>query len=311
MADAVPPPYLQEVSEGIFVYVQPDGSWFLNNAGFIVGSESVVAIDTVGTEKRAHAFREAVAKTSPHPVQALINTHAHGDHTHGNFAFWPQTAVIGHEGARREILHSNAPQGVAERFPTADFGQFRHVPPMVTFTDRLTVYADDLEVQLVHFGPAHTTNDVIAWIPERRVLFTGDLVFNGGTPFAMAGSVLGWLDVIPQLRAFDADVVVPGHGPVCGAGAFDAVEAYLTWVAGLARRGREAGSAPLEVARSVDLGEFSGLTDPERLAGNLHRAYADLEAGERGEARGGRIDAATAFEDMIALNGGKPLRSHA
>ncbi len=307
----VPPPYLEEVSPGVFVYVQPDGSWFLNNAGFIVGSESVVAIDTVGTEKRAHAFREALARTSAHPVQALVNTHAHGDHTHGNFAFWPQTAVIGHERAREEILRSNAPEGVAQRFPTADFGQFRHVPPMVTFADRMSVHVDTLEVQLVHLGPAHTTNDVVAWMPERRVLFTGDLAFNGGTPFAMAGSVLGWLDAIPALRGFEADVVVPGHGPVCGVEVFDTVEAYLRWVADLARRGRADGVEPLEVAQSVDLGEFAGLTDPERLAGNLHRAYADIEADERGEARGGRIDAARAFEDMIVLNGGKPLHSHA
>jgi len=308
---SVPPPYLEEISSGIFVYVQPDGSWFLNNAGFLVGTESVIAVDTVGTEKRAHAFREAVRSTSQHPVQALINTHAHGDHTHGNFAFWPDTAVIGHELAREEILRSNAPEGVAQRFPTADFGQFRHVPPMVTFAESLNVHLDDLKLQLIHLGPAHTTNDVVVWIPERRVLFTGDLVFNGGTPFAMAGSVLGWLDVLPALRAFDAEVVVPGHGPVCDSKAFDDVERYLQWVAGLARDGRASGATPLRVAQGTDLGEFRDLTDPERLAGNLHRAYADLAADEAGEARGGRIDITTAFGDMITLNGGQPLQSHA
>lgn len=308
---AVLPPYLEEVSPGVFVYVQPDGSWFLNNAGFVVGTESIVAIDTVGTEKRAHAFHEAVRQTAQLPVQALINTHAHGDHTHGNFAFWPETAVIGHELARAEILRSTAPQGVQERFPTADFGQFRHVPPMVTFTNRISVHVDDLEIELTHLGPAHTTNDVVAWIPERRVLFTGDLAFNGGTPFAMAGSVLGWLDIIPLLRAYDATTVVPGHGAVCDPGVFDTVEAYLGWVAALAREGRAAGRSPLEVAQAAGLGDFRDLTDPERLAGNLHRAYADLEAAESGAQRGGPIDVATAFADMITLNGGRPLQSHA
>src|SRR5690606_20337921 len=125
------------------------------------------------------------------------------------------------------------------------------------------------------------------------------------------GSVLGWLDILPALRSFDAEVVVPGHGPVCGLEVFDTVEPYLRWVADLARRGRTDSVDPLEVAQSVDLGEFGSLTDPERLAGNLHRAYADLEADAQGAPRGGRIDAARAFEDMIALNGGKPLHSHA
>ena len=63
-------------------------------------------------------------------------------------------------------------------------------PPFVTFEDRLTVWVDDPRVELHYIGtPAHTTNDVVAWIPERSVLFTGDLVFAGGTPFVSTGSV--------------------------------------------------------------------------------------------------------------------------
>ena len=90
----LPPPTVEEVSPGIFAYVQLDGSWFLNNAGFIVADEAVVAIDTLGTEARSRAFHAALRRTSDKPVQALINTHSHADHTHGNFLFAPQTAII-------------------------------------------------------------------------------------------------------------------------------------------------------------------------------------------------------------------------
>lgn len=298
----LPPPTLEEVSPGIFAYVQLDGTWFLNNCGFIVGKQSAVVIDTTSTEKRAHAFLEAVRRTTSHPVQALVNTHSHGDHTHGNYLFSPETAIIAHDLCRDEVAHQNI-EATQARFPTGDFGNPIPTPPMVTFPDRLSVFVDDLLVELQYMGPAHTTNDVVAWIPERKVLFSGDLVFNGGTPFALAGSIAGWLEALPRLRALGAETIVPGHGSVCDASVFETIEAYLRFVQATAKRGFEAGAAPLELARSIDLGEFAGLGDSERIVGNLHRAYSEL----RGEPRGTVLSPA-AFTEMIEYNGGQPLR---
>jgi cyclase len=232
----------------------------------------------------------------------LVNTHSHGDHTHGNFVFSPASAIIAHERCRAEVRRAN-PDGVRARFPTGDFGQFPIVPPMITFSDRAKVYAGELEIELIHLGPAHTTNDVVAWIPERRVLFSGDLVFNGGTPFAAAGSIAGWIEALPALRALGAETIVPGHGSVCGPDVFDEIEAYLRFITDTAARGFAGGTSPLELARATDLGAFAGLTDPERIAGNLYRAYSEL----RGEPRGGALPAQM-FDDMIAYNGGQPLR---
>ena len=77
-------------------------------------------------------------------------------------------------------------------FGDVDWGELEHAPPTLTFADRLDVYVDDLLVELHHIGPpAHTTGDVVAWLPEESVLFAGDLVFNGGTPFVLMGSVAG------------------------------------------------------------------------------------------------------------------------
>ena len=299
----VPPPAIEEVSPGVFAYVQLDGSWFLNNAGFITTGEGVIAIDTTGTEKRAHAFESALRRTTPKPVQALINTHSHADHTHGNFMFAPRTAIIAHELCREEVLRGSL-AALRNAFPTADFGEIPYVPPMVTFEDRLNVYAGDLRIELLFVGPAHTTNDVIAWIPDRKVLFSGDIVFNGGTPFAMGGSIAGWLDALPVLRGLGAETIVPGHGAVCGPSALDDVEAYLRFIDALARKGIAAGVEPYALARETDLGRFANLSDPERIVGNLHRAYQEL----RGGTLGGPIDVPTVFAEMVAYNGGQPLR---
>jgi cyclase len=298
-----PPARLEEVSDGVFAYIQPDGSWFLNNTGFLVGREGVVSIDTTSTERRTREYLAAIARVTDRPVRTLINTHHHGDHTHGN-CLLPLATIIGHPRCRDEILGTPFPPP-AGVWSAVDWGALRPTPPFVTFDDRLSVWVDDLRVELRAVGtPAHTTNDVVAWIPERSVLFTGDLLFVGGTPFLLMGSTAGSLEALAGLRAYGARTLVPGHGPVSGPAALDEVEAYLRFVRATAERGKAAGLAPLELARQTDLGRFAELTDPERIVGNLHRAYAELD----GAAPGAPIDTAAALRDMVAYNDGHPLR---
>jgi cyclase len=297
------PARVEEVTPGVFAYLQPDGSWFLNNTGFLVGRRGVVSIDTTSTERRTRAYLDAIGQVTPQPVRTLINTHHHGDHTHGN-CLLPLATIIGHPGCREEILRSSFPPpgGV---WSDVAWGDLHPEPPFVTFDDHLTVWVDDLRVELHAVPtPAHTTNDVVAWIPERSVLFAGDLVFAGGTPFVPMGSVSGSLHALDWLRQFGAQTIVPGHGPVSGSAAIDDVAAYLKFVQQTARRGKAAGLTPLELARQTDLGQFAELTDAERIVGNLHRAYAELD----GAKPGAPLDTRAALQDMVAFNGGQPLR---
>ncbi len=299
--EEIPPPTIEEVGPGIYAYIQLDGSWFLNNAGCIVGSRTATVVDTTGTEARARAFHAAVRQVTQHPVSALINTHSHGDHTHGNFMF-AESAIIASDLCRREIIASGT--AAHALFPMVDFGDCPVTPPTVTFADRLAVYVDDLRIELIFVGPAHTTNDIVAWIPERKLLFTGDIIFNGGTPFALGGSVAGWQQALDRIEALGAETIVPGHGPVGGPEVIAPVRDYLTWVQETARRGMEAGTPPLELAQSLDLGRFAGWHDTERLVPNLHRAYSEL----RGDRWGIPLDYRQLFSEMLVYNGNQPLR---
>jgi cyclase len=297
------PPRVEEVSGGIYAYVQPDGSWFLNNTGFLVGRQGVVSIDTTSTERRTRAYLEAIARVTVRPVRTLVNTHHHGDHTHGN-CLLPLATIVGHPLCREEVMKSPFPPFPGVWTPV-EWGDLEPTPPFVTFEGQLTVWVDDLRVELHSVGvAAHTTNDLVAWIPERSVLFSGDLVFVGGTPFVAMGSVSGSIAALDWLRQFGAKTLVPGHGPVSGPAAIDDVQDYLRFVQATARRGKQAGLTPLDLARQTDLGRFAELSDPERLVGNLHRAYAELD----GAPPGAEIDTAAALRDMIAFNGGQPLR---
>jgi cyclase len=291
------------VADGVFAYVQPDGSWWINNTGFVVGSSAVVSIDTCSTERRTRGYLAAISEVTSAPVRTLVNTHHHGDHTNGN-CLLPGATVVGHERCREGVLAS--PIGaVGALFDPVEWGDLSLNPPFVTFRDRVDVYVDDLRVELHSIGmPAHTNGDIVAWVPERSVLFAGDVVFNGGTPFVVMGSVAGSLDAVERVRSFGAATIVPGHGGVCGPEVLDGIASYLRFVQDVAHAGRDAALTPLEAARSADLGEFAALLDSERLVGNLHRAYAELDGAEPGAP----IDLLAAFTDMIAFNGGKPLR---
>lgn len=305
MPNEMPDPRLEEVSEDVFAYIQPDGTWFLNNTGFLRGRRGVTVIDQCGTEERARRFQETVAQTCEPPVQTLINTHHHGDHTFGNFVAPRHTTIVAHRKARDEVIATGT--SIAAAFEGPEWGEIEILPPFLCFEDRLTLFVDELECHLIHFGtPAHTTNDVVVWIPERKLLFAGDLAFKGGTPFALQGSIDGWIETIGAIKGLGAETIVPGHGPVCGPEVFDAARDYLLFLRELAKQGFEAGIEPLELAQSTDLGKFADLSDAERIVGNLYRAYSEL----RDEERGIPLDLASIMGEMRTYLGG-PILSHA
>jgi cyclase len=308
-AAAAGPAELVEVADGCLAYIQPDGTWFINNAGAVVGGGEVLLVDTCATERRTRALLDAVAAHSGgSPVATLVNTHVHGDHTNGNSVVvdaYDGVTLVGHPDTRAGIeaagiLHFD---GV---WDPVDWGRLRPAAPSVLVDDRLTRTVGDLTVELIaHPGPAHTTSDLVVWVPDRSVLYTGDLVFHQGTPFLLMGSISGTLASLDWLRGFGPDVVlVPGHGPVTDLGVLDEIEGYVRFVQDVAVAGRRAGLGPLEAARAADLGPFAALSDPERLVGNLHRAYAE----QGGAAPGAPIDLVAALGDMLTYNGGRPLR---
>jgi cyclase len=304
---AVGPPRLEEVDRGVYAYVQPDGTWWINNTAFVTAPDGVVVVDTCSTERRTRAFLETLGGVTSAPVRLVVNTHHHGDHTHGNYLTHP-AAIVAHTKCRELMLATGIHAYAGGVFEPAEWGDLQLSPPILTFDDHVDVWAGDTKIELHYIGtPAHTTNDVIAWLPDRRIMFAGDLVFNGGTPFMVMGSVRGCLEALDRIRHLQPDVIVPGHGPVCDTGVLDRLVRYCEFVEALAAEIDDAGVSPLDAARDTDLGEFAELTDRERLVGNLHRALFE----RRGADRGAPIDLAAAIGDMVQYNGGRPLRCRA
>jgi len=289
---------LTEVADGVFAHVQAPGGWCLSNSGVITTPDGAVVVDTAATQRRAEALRDRVDAVAPGPRRTVVDTHHHGDHVFGNHVFGPDATLVGHELIGPEMTATGL--ALTGLWPDVEWGDVRVTVPTVTFADRLTLPAGDRTVELLHVGPAHTTNDVVVWLEDCRVLFAGDVVLPGCTPFVLMGSVTGSLAAVERLARLDPLVVVGGHGPVGGPEVFEPTTAYLTWVLDVAREGLAAGRSPLEAARAPLPAEFRGLLDPERLVGNLHRAYLELSGGRPGAP----VDVAPVFGEMVTWNGG-------
>ncbi|WP_327131451.1 MBL fold metallo-hydrolase [Streptomyces sp. NBC_01343] len=298
-------PYLVQPASGVYAYVQPDGGWCLNNAGFVSDGGRTLLIDTAATERRALALREAVVAAGVPLPRTVVNTHHHGDHTYGNAVFAPEALILGHDNARTEQIAAGHQLELI--WPATDFGSVEITAPDLTYNDRMTFHLGETEVRVIHPGVAHTTGDSIVFLPRQGIVFTGDLVFAGGTPFLAMGSLAGSLRALELLRSLGAQTVVPGHGPLTDPSAYEATERYLRYVAELAREGRAKGLSPLEAARAADLGEFAAWRESERLVANLHRAYAELA----GEPEGAPLNILAVLQDMTVMNGGTPILCHA
>ena len=182
--------------------------------GFVVGTRSVAVIDPGGSVALGRAFARAVRARTPLPVSHVVLTHFHPDHVFGAAAFvGAGVAVLAHAN----FVRARTQRGgfYAERFAALLDGLGREalVAPTleVGVGEPRTIELGERRLQLVAHPTAHTDNDLTLFDPDARVLWAGDLLFEGRTP-ALDGSLLGWLDVIDSLAALEPRLAVPGHG---------------------------------------------------------------------------------------------------
>lgn len=294
---------LTAVGDKVFAWIQPDGSWWINNAGAIATDDGVLLVDTCATDGRTRALLAAVSDaTDDAPIVFAVNTHMHGDHTYGNSLLPEATIIVGHDNTRDGVLNDTVIDGCPPFWqPVPDWGDVtRRAPTLTTSTD-ITLHLGDQTIELVHPGyPAHTSGDLVVWLPGQRVLFTGDLLFHRVTPLVFMGSVDGALSALDWIAQFEPAYVVPGHGPLIDSdilpGVLDEHRRYYRLVVAAADAGLFHGLDPLAAARNYPLDSFAGLPDAERFVLNLHRVYADRRATD--------VDILAAFSDAVAFNGG-------
>lgn len=292
------PPYkrgLTGLGDGLYAWLQPDGGWGWSNAGLVVDGDQALLVDTLFDEPLTAdmlaAMRDATG-IAAEAIQRLVNTHANGDHTHGN-ALVPNAEVIASAAAAREMAElpparvaalmagaragalGHAGEMLTEVFAPFDLGAARGRLPTRTFDRELELEVGDKRVLLRNVGPAHTAGDVIVHVPDERTVFTGDILFIDSTPIMWAGPVRNWLAACDLLLSLDVESIVPGHGPVTDPDGVRRVQEYLRFVDREARRRYEAGMPAREAAFDIALGEYRKWLDAERIAVNVHSLYRE------------------------------------
>ncbi|HYD48113.1 MAG TPA: MBL fold metallo-hydrolase, partial [Terriglobales bacterium] len=234
-----------------------------------------------------------------------------GDHCWGNQLF-PGAEIIGHrlcaEQFGREQPVAMQALKEASRHPSADEGlrwfagvlepwDFRDIeltPPTTLIDERLVLDLDGTVAELIYVGPAHTGGDVIVHLPQQKVIFAGDVLFRLCTPIGWDGTYARWCEALDRINALGPEVIVPGHGPLCGAEGPAEMKAYLEYVRSEAERWFRADVPALEAAKRIELGPYADWAEPERIVFNVERAYREL----RGEAWDTPIDVGRAFAEM-------------
>jgi cyclase len=286
-------PGLHPLAHGAYAWLAPHGSWGWSNAGLIVDGEESLLVDTLYdldlTRTMLRRMREAEPLAAS--IGTLVNTHANGDHCHGN-ELLTGAEIIASTASAQEMcelppeamaaLMQNAPElGRLGEYFQHCFGQFRFdgirfTPPTRTFDGELDLRIGDKPVHLVEVGPAHTRGDVLVHSPVDRVVFTGDILFIDSTPVMWQGPVANWIEACMRIEDMDVDLIIPGHGPITDKHGVVKVRHYLQFVRDQARKRYDAGMDAFEAAKDIELAEYSSWADPERIAVNVDSLYREF-----------------------------------
>lgn len=302
---------LRSLAPDVYACLQEDRGLGTSNSGLLNRGGGMV-IDTFWDLPHTRAMIDLYARVWREPAQRVVNTHHNGDHCWGNQLF-PQAEIIGHrlcaEGFHKErpellqaisLLGGNpdpALASLAVAFAGWDFNGIELRPPTTLFDSRLQIDLDGLAVNLIHVGPAHTAGDAIVHVPEQRIVFVGDVLFRLCTPIGWEGTFKRWLTALDEIAALEPDLIVPGHGPVCGIEGLREMGNYLRYVRAEAQTYFAQGLTAVEAAKRIDLGPYANWTQPERIIFNVERAYREL----RGESFDAPIDMPTLFREMFEV----------
>ncbi|HTO88196.1 MAG TPA: MBL fold metallo-hydrolase [Thermoanaerobaculia bacterium] len=206
---------LVPTGEGTYAAIAKDGDpAALGNAGFVIGSDAVLVVDTFATPAAAEELASEIRKLTPLPVKWVVNTHYHLDHVGGNSVFTSAGArVVAEENVRAWIRTENLKwrkEITAEDRETLS----RLVLPDLVYRDGLTIWLGDRKVDILS-RPGHTGGDSIVFVPSANVLYGGDLIWKNTVPNLIDASTEAWVNTIDGfLQEHPAATFVPGHGDV-------------------------------------------------------------------------------------------------
>jgi glyoxylase-like metal-dependent hydrolase (beta-lactamase superfamily II) len=315
---------LRKVADGVYAAIALPRTPINCNAAVIVYDEGVLVVDTHSRPSSARSLVEQIKTLTDKPVRYAVNTHFHWDHAQGNqaypVAFPRQVAIVASEATRESLKAEGlarvkqqleqAPAAIAERRKQlateqdpaqrtrledevrqhetymAELQGLDLVLPDLTFDKSLILHRKDRDIVLLFMGRGHTSGDVVAYLPQQRVVATGDLL-HGWMPFMADAYPPEWVATLDQLGRLDFDWIIGGHGGVKPRAHLVAFRTYLADLIEETRRARGRGEsldrakAAVATALRPRHAEVMGGYDSfdQSIGANVEKVYRDLEAG--------------------------------
>jgi len=298
---------LYKLEHDIYAWMVPNGSWGESNAGLLVGNGESLLIDTLWDVNYTHVMLQAMRTfTKGNPLKYVVNTHADGDHFWGN-ELVTDVEIITSKSSYLEMMHAKPRSmlllkkmgklfSVIKIFNNDKVGHWfqrmtapyaftsvKHTPATRTFEGELIISVGGREVQLIEIGPAHTSGDLMVYIPDAKTLFSGDILFIKSTPIIWAGPLENWLKALDKIIELDVEIIIPGHGPITDKSGVKAVRKYWEFVDKQVRQRFQKGMPASKAARDIVLSNefmeqpFATWNSPERIIINVHTLYRHLQ----------------------------------
>lgn len=296
---------LYRLTQRTYAWMVPNGSWGETNFGLVDCNGKSVLIDTGWDLRCTREFLAGAAELlTQSPVHSVINTHADGDHCWGNQLFkglpiFATHACIKHmhhlgPGALRLLAKANRVMKVlpvagidvlghyaGQMIAPYDFGGIRLTEPNHGFSGEETISVNGIDLVLLEVGPAHTPGDAMVHVPSEKVLYTGDILFSGGTPVIWAGPVANIVAGLRKVLALAAEVIVPGHGPIATRADVELQITYWEMIQEELHKRFRQGMPPAVAATDLLLchafqdSPFAKWDSPERLLRNAQALYEE------------------------------------
>jgi len=257
--------------------IATDNYGFVSNSAFVVTVEGVIVFDTLGTPPLGAALLKAIRTITDAPIRTIYISHYHADHMYGTQAFSGTGAeIVASDGAKRYLEGEVAGQRLAERrislSPWVNNNTHIVEPDRyVQGEERLTL--GGVNIRVVDVGSAHSEGDLILFVEDDGVLFSGDIIFQDRIPFLGTSSSAEWLAVLDDMERVDVAAIVPGHGKAAAnpREIVSLTRNYLSFVRDSMQQAVEAWVPFDEAYEATDWGDF--IEYPAFLEANRRNAY--------------------------------------